>query len=170
MRTREQIKEAKRLSAQRWRENNRERHRAYTRAYKKAHATEQYARNREWAKANPDLVRGYHKKSRDLNPEKYRSIAERWRAKNPDARRSFCAARRAREAGVGGTFTRRQWAAMKRRYGHRCLCCKEVCDRLSMDHVIPVSLGGSHCEANIQPLCIKCNSSKGARIIDYRPR
>jgi 5-methylcytosine-specific restriction endonuclease McrA len=161
-------KESARLRARRWREANRERHRAYTREYRKRHAAERYAKNREWAEAHPELVRTYHKRSRDRHPEKYKAMAERWRAKNPDARHAFCTARRAKKRAVGGTFTRHQWAAMKERYGHRCLCCKKQFERLSMDHIVPIDKGGPHCEENIQPLCIRCNSAKGTKIIDYR--
>ncbi|WP_461165382.1 HNH endonuclease [Arthrobacter sp. R4-81] len=31
------------------------------------------------------------------------------------------------------------------------------------DHVKPISKGGSHCLANLRPICQSCNSSKGGR-------
>lgn len=40
---------------------------------------------------------------------------------------------------------------------------------MTMDHVIPLVIGGPHHPDNIQPLCQRCNSRKGARVIDYRP-
>jgi 5-methylcytosine-specific restriction endonuclease McrA len=52
-------------------------------------------------------------------------------------------------------------------HGHRCLCCG-ASEALTADHVIPVSKGGSSNIENIQPLCLPCNTRKGARIIDYR--
>lgn len=162
-------KERNRLNAAQWRAANRERHRAYQRQYRRDHLAETASKNAAWAKANPHLMRAYHKKSRDLNPHKYKAIAERWRAKNPDARPSFCAARRAKQAAVGGTFTRQQWTAMKARYGHLCLCCHQKLP-LTRDHVVPIDKGGLHSEENIQPLCLRCNSAKGTKIIDYRPK
>lgn len=55
------------------------------------------------------------------------------------------------------------------RDGRKCLKCREV-DRskLSIDHIQPLSLGGSNSEKNLQTLCIKCNVLKGQEHIDYR--
>ena len=40
--------------------------------------------------------------------------------------------------------------------------------KLSVDHIVPLSLGGSNDISNIQPLCRACNSIKWAKIIDFR--
>lgn len=68
----------------------------------------------------------------------------------------------------GGSHTEAEWRALCAAYGHRCLRCKRR-RPLTRDHVLPVVLGGSNNIDNIQPLCGPCNSSKGARHIDYRP-
>lgn len=56
-----------------------------------------------------------------------------------------------------------------RLYGNVCVCCGAK-GRLTVDHVIPLCLGGSNTIDNIQPLCRSCNPSKGIKIIDYRTR
>lgn len=35
----------------------------------------------------------------------------------------------------------------------------------SLDHIIPMSKGGPHCEANVQCACLRCNVRKRARLI-----
>lgn len=52
-------------------------------------------------------------------------------------------------------------------HGCRCLCCGET-EKIELDHVIPVSLGGSNDVDNLQPLCRSCNSKKADRYIDFR--
>lgn len=80
--------------------------------------------------------------------------------------------RRARKRGNGGKFTLQEWEALKTQYDYRCLRCdkQEPEITLTVDHVIPVSQGGSNAITNIQPLCKTCNSSKSVRMTDYRRR
>lgn len=54
-----------------------------------------------------------------------------------------------------------------RKHGKTCLCCGANKD-ISLDHIVPVNRGGKNEISNLQPLCRKCNSSKGTKIIDYR--
>lgn len=52
--------------------------------------------------------------------------------------------------------------AVYTRDGHACLECGTT-DRLSLDHIIPWSAGGSDKPDNLRTLCVPCNSRKGAR-------
>lgn len=47
-------------------------------------------------------------------------------------------------------------------------CCQNCgsSDRLSIDHILPLSRGGSDDPENLQVLCKSCNSSKGARTME----
>lgn len=91
-------------------------------------------------------------------------------ARNPEAAKSALYRRRSRLADAG-TFTKEEWEAVKARYGHRCLMCgrREPEVKLTVDHVFPLSKGGSNTADNLAPLCSRCNKSKGARLIDPRP-
>lgn len=70
----------------------------------------------------------------------------------------------------GGKHTFAEWNELKKFYNHMCLCCKqqEPNIKLTEDHVVPLSLGGTNDISNIQPLCQSCNSLKWTKIIDYR--
>lgn len=93
-----------------------------------------------------------------------------WQAKNPDKVAAYKRNRRARLAGAKGQFCNQDWEMVKARYGYTCLACgkQEPLVRLTVDHVIPLAVGGVHHVSNIQPLCRSCNSRKNARVIDYR--
>jgi hypothetical protein len=83
--------------------------------------------------------------------------------------REVRAQRRAQAFGYEGEgFTLEEWLALVESYGGVCLACG-VAEDLSVDHIVPLSLGGSNAISNIQPLCETCNSLKGATIRDYRP-
>lgn len=54
-------------------------------------------------------------------------------------------------------------AAVYERDGWCCLHCGTK-EGLTLDHIVPWSLGGSDDVGNLQTLCQRCNSSKGARV------
>lgn len=54
-----------------------------------------------------------------------------------------------------------------RRDGEHCGACGEV-EQLQIDHVIPLSRGGSNHPDNLQLLCGPCNLAKGTDTTDYR--
>ena len=74
---------------------------------------------------------------------------------------------RARKNGVAGELSHSDWESVLKKYGKRCLCCGSDKD-IAIDHVIPISKGGTNTADNIQPLCRSCNSSKRDKTIDYR--
>jgi len=71
---------------------------------------------------------------------------------------------RSRRLNAGGTITRDEWLAVCEKYNNKCaICHKEL--PLTMDHIIPLSKGGTHTVENIQPLCKSCNSRKSNKIV-----
>ena len=69
-----------------------------------------------------------------------------------------------------GSHTYGDWELLKKQYGHTCPCChkSEPEIKLTEDHIIPLSKGGSDLIENIQPLCLRCNIQKHAKIIKFK--
>lgn len=74
---------------------------------------------------------------------------------------------RCHECAIPRPFNTASWRETRRsvlaRDGYRCARCGAYADHV--DHVHPVSRGGSSAEANLEALCEHCNCSKrdGAR-------
>lgn len=67
-------------------------------------------------------------------------------------------------AGVLCTLTVDEWKEVLDAYGRRCAYCGRLPVRITLDHVVPVSWGGSHTHANVVPACQRCNSRKGDKL------
>lgn len=46
---------------------------------------------------------------------------------------------------------------------YKCVVCSSP-DDLTIDHIVPVSVGGSNEKTNLQVMCRPCNSRKGAKL------
>lgn len=67
-----------------------------------------------------------------------------------------------------GSHTHMDWLTLQLALDG-CLVC-EAQDGITKDHIIPISRGGADDLENIQPLCHRCNSRKGAAFWgDLRP-
>lgn len=67
-----------------------------------------------------------------------------------------------------GRHTDAEWNALREFCGLKCVRCGAD-GHQDRDHIKPIYQGGSDGIDNIQPLCAKCNSSKGPEDVDHRP-
>ncbi len=74
-----------------------------------------------------------------------------------------------RKKNAKGLHTFSEWELLRKQYGFICPSCrrKEPEIKLTEDHVIPLSKGGSDFIENIQPLCLYCNIKKHTKVIKY---
>lgn len=93
-----------------------------------------------------------------------------WALNNRELCRFYARKRSAMRKGAVGSHTLKEWNDLKELYGFMCLCCKQTEPeiKLTEDHIIPLSRGGTNYIDNIQPLCQPCNMRKFVKTIDYR--
>ena len=90
--------------------------------------------------------------------------------KNKEYRKVLQQNREAKKRENGGSHTLAEWETLKAQYNWTCPMCEksEPEIKLTEDHIIPISKGGSNNIENIQPLCGSCNSKKHTKIIIFR--
>lgn len=154
--------------------NNKEKVLENNRKWQKDNSEKVREGNRKWAQANREKVQKSREKWVLANLERainmYRKSAIKWAKSNPEKRRVNEKNRRARKRGGTGKITPQEWHALKEHYNYTCLCCgkREPEILLTLDHVLPLKLGGQNVVENAQPLCMSCNCRKGVKHIDYR--
>lgn len=92
----------------------------------------------------------------------------KWGGSALEPRGRHLRSQRLSEARKKATHTPDQWQALQAFCGPVCLRCG-VPGKLVKDHIVPIYQGGSDGIENIQPLCNRCNNSKGPETTDFRP-
>lgn len=126
------------------------------------------AANRSWGERNPEKIREKSLAWRNRNIERARANSLRWKKNNAERNARNEQKRRAIRAGVEqGYFPTLSELIVI--YGDRCMYPDCNNKDLTIDHVVPLALGGIHDISNVQILCGFHNSQKGNRsAADYR--
>jgi 5-methylcytosine-specific restriction endonuclease McrA len=142
------------VSRQRHKAKHREAIREKDAVYRAVRRDQDSARTRAWYLANREHVAELARKRHEAEPE---------------ARRAKKHNRRAKVSLAGGSCSPTEWGKILKRYNHTCPGCGETEEKLTVDHVVPVALGGTSNPDNLQPLCRRCNSRKGKKTVRYEP-
>ena len=155
-----------------YREANKIRISAGARAYNKANSERLNAQATAWQKANPEKVAKIKKAYRKANPEKVKAYNKAYWKANSDKNRQRSHKHRAlKHATQIEPISEKQ---VYLRDGWKCqICHKRVNKKLkwphpmcaSLDHIIPLSKGGTHTYANVQLAHFGCNMSKHNNVL-----
>jgi len=114
--------------------------------------------------ANSDKAKAYQAEYYAANANKIKVSITQYKKENPEVRRRARHKRRALKAKCGGTLSKGLTERLMTLQRGKCACCKKsVKDGHHLDHIMPLILGGSNTDDNIQLLCPSCNCSKGAK-------
>ncbi len=153
---------------QKWRDNNRERDRSNSKKWRDNNLEKSKDNFSTWLSENKEKFNEAVKSWRLRNKDREKQTRKVWRERNHLKLAIDSSNRRARIKGVTGRITKTEWINLCERYKNKCLCCGREDMKLTIDHIVPISLGGLNIISNIQPLCSYCNNSKGAKVRDYR--
>jgi 5-methylcytosine-specific restriction endonuclease McrA len=119
---------------------------------------------------NKDRISRHNKRAYDImmadaeKRAKQYARSAAWYAAHPEVTQTKNAKRDARhKAAPIRDLTRAEWEEIKAAYGYRCVYCETKPAKLTMDHITPLSKGGTHTKRNIVPACKSCNSKKRDR-------
>lgn len=144
-------KQSLRERQRRFNEAHPDRRAEWMRAWREAHPGYSAEANRAWREQNPGAAAAYHQANRD------KAMARLLRRR-----------KRLAEAAFGVVDLSALWATQ----GTVCPLCSEPIDAglpyphplsPSVDHIVPLSKGGRHCQDNLQWTHLRCNIRKGAR-------
>ncbi len=140
------------------------------RKYRETHREEINAKTKERRQQDLEHYREIGRKSREKHAEERNAYQRDYGKANHDKLTLYTNNRRARKLEAEGSHTDEEWKEIKAFYSFKCLCCgkQEPEIKLTRDHVIPLTQGGTDSINNIQPLCARCNSKKNYKHIDYR--
>ena len=163
-------KEEKAAYDTRYREDHSEKLRERKKTYYRENSTELLEKSRIRRQAKKEGVDGesYIESERARghtyyvnNTEKCLDNQRHYRSTHPEIVQTQNTRRRARKRNaLINDFTGAQWLEIKAAYRHRCVYCGRKMQRLTQDHIMPLSQGGAHSVSNIVPACISCNSKK----------
>jgi len=82
--------------------------------------------------------------------------------------------RKAKKNGPDATLTPEQWQTIVDQFESKCAYCgtevrrgsRSKRHKLTQDHVLPLSRGGTHSADNVVPACPPCNMSKGDKTLE----
>ncbi len=149
---------------------NPEKYKEASHKYNESHREERNARARERRQKNLEHYREIGRNSYDRHAEERRQYSLEYYKLHPEKSVAASNRRRALKYASKETHSEAEWQTLKASYGFKCLRCgkQEPEIKLTRDHIIPLTQGGSDSIDNVQPLCARCNSKKNNKHIDYR--
>lgn len=160
-----------------WADQNKDRIKETSKAYREANPEKMKSLQAAWVEANPDRVKAMKEKHRATakyketnsryaaeNIDKNRAKNRAWIKNNRDAANRIYHTRRAKKVEAGGVLSKGLSVKLFTLQRGKCACCGHLLgDNYHLDHILPIALGGTNTDDNIQLLRAVCNHQKHAK-------
>ena len=119
---------------------------------------------RKWYQANRERVLEKKSQEAKASPARRREYNKTynplWRSQNRELVTLLSLRHRRRKQGARGSYSLEEWREKCLLLDSRCFYCHRTDLKLTADHLVPPSRGGSDYITNIVPACRPCNSRK----------
>jgi 5-methylcytosine-specific restriction endonuclease McrA len=121
------------------------------------------AKIKEWCIKNPNKVKEYKAKYVKLHKEETILRTKEWQRKNKERLSVHRRNRRARLKNAEGIISTKIVDKLMFNQRGMCIVCRKKLNKYHLDHIMPLALGGSNKDSNMQLLCPSCNLKKSAK-------
>lgn len=160
-------KEARHATQSRYYERHKEQIAEKNRQYRQTYPERRKAAQNKWLANNREKMQAIRRSYVSNNRQRNLASKTNYRRKHPEKWRTYRIQRTARENGAEGTLTPIDIKAQYDQQNGRCHWCGEpVGNQYHVDHVIPLSRGGTNYPSNIVIACPPCNLSRNNKLPD----
>lgn len=148
-----------------WREANPELSRAHSAKYKERHPDKIKQISKQYCDNNKDVLAIKNREWYERNTEYAKQKAKEWRLANPERVRATLNALRMKRNSAAGSFTAEDVKnILSAQLGLCSTCGVDLAAGYHIDHIVPLSKGGTSWPDNLQMLCPTCNRRKGRKM------
>lgn len=159
-----QCKECRREQKRAWKARNPERDKEHWLRWRAKQPEGTLPYQRRWYEQDPERNREQRRVWKEANRDKVNE-AERLRyAANIEVARQRAREYQHRRRGMRGPVSVETMARTLELLDHACTYCGSI-EKIEIDHIVPLSRGGTHEPENLAPACRACNRSKGAKLL-----
>lgn len=119
---------------------------------------------KSYCENNRELLRKKNLEYISTHSEQRKAAKKAWKLANPQKVSTYHRNRKAIKRNAEGSHTASDIQQLLVLQKHKCAVCRiSIANGYHVDHVIPLSLGGTNDKGNLQILCPHCNLSKNAQ-------
>lgn len=151
-----------------WSQANPEKRNSINKAWRDENKEQTAITKKAWAENNPEIKYAADSRWRENNKERIAVNCKAWNKANPERKAALERNRRARVNSSQGSHTSADIIAILASQRGLCATCeaklfKSGKQKYHVDHIMPISRGGTGDKYNLQCLCPACNLRKSAK-------